>query len=154
MQAHIRRNAEAEVYEPLWRFKAGSLTGQRFDFMVGELGYLTGPPLHTHDAQDDNFYVLEGVLTLQVGEDVLRLGPGDFASVPPGVPHTFDNTDPDQPPVKVINLVTPGGTDAAFRDLAALDAHPDTQGEEAAAAMARHGARMIGPTLGQKLGLV
>lgn len=154
MQAHIRRKDESEVYEPLWKFKAGSLTGQPFDFMVGELRYLTGPPLHTHDAQFDNFFVLEGVLTLQVGNEVYYLQPGEFASVPPGVAHTFDNTDKDQGPIKVINLVAPGGTDAVFKELAELDAHPGTQGEEVAAIIARHGSKMVGPTLGEKLGLI
>lgn len=154
MQVHIRRKDEYEVYEPLWKFMAGSLTGQPFDFMVGELGYLSGPPLHTHETQYDNFFVLDGVLTLQIGDDILYLSPGDFGSVPPGVAHTFDNTDETQGAVKVINLVTPGGTDATFKELAEINAHPDTAGEEVTAIIAKHGGRMVGPTLGVKLGRV
>ena len=49
------------------------------------------------------------MLAVQVGDDVFDLGPGDFATVPPGVPHTFGNIRNDQPPVKVCNLMTPGG---------------------------------------------
>lgn len=151
-EARIVRSSEGEVYERLWKFKHGSLTGGRFDFMVGAVGYLQGPPLHVHRVQDDTLFVLEGVLTVQVGDQVYDLGPGDFATVPPGVPHTFDNTRKDQPPVKVCNLMTPGGFDAQFRDIAALRA---AGGDPAKILELRetHGVSMVGPTLGEKLGL-
>jgi quercetin dioxygenase-like cupin family protein len=150
-EARIVRSSEGEVYERLWQFKQGSLTGGRFDFMVGNIGYLQGPPLHVHDDQDDTFFVLDGVLTVQVGDKVFDLGPGDFASVPPGIPHTFDNTKKDQPPVKVCNLMTPGGLDQQFRDVANATA----SGNQATvdAVRKQHGVTSVGPTLGVKLGL-
>ena len=152
-EARIVRSSEGEVYERLWKFKHGSLTGGRFDFMVGNVGYLAGPPLHVHREQDDTLYVLEGVLTVQVGEELYELGPGDFATVPPGVPHTFDNVKKDQPPVKVCNVMTPGGFDAQFREMAALgEAARDPA--QAARLREKHGVTMVGPTLGVKLGLV
>jgi quercetin dioxygenase-like cupin family protein len=78
-------------------------TGAPFDFIIGNVPYLSGPPLHIHSAQHDTFVVLEGILTVQIGEDVLDLMPGDFASIPPGVAHTFDNIKKDPPPVKICN---------------------------------------------------
>jgi quercetin dioxygenase-like cupin family protein len=150
-EARIVRSSEGEVYERLWRFKHGSLTGGRFDFMVGNIGYLQGPPLHVHDDQDDTFFVLDGVLTVQVGDKVFDLGPGDFASVPPGIPHTFDNTRKDQPPVKVCNLMTPGGLDAQFRDISMVAAGSDPA--KVADVRKQHGVSTVGPTLGVKLGL-
>lgn len=150
-QARIVRKSEGEVYEHLWKFKQGSLTGGRFDFMVGEIGYLAGPPLHVHRDQDDTFFVLEGTLTVQVGDELFDLGPGDFATVPPGIPHTFDNTRKDQPPVKVCNLMTPGGLDAQFRDMSALGKTADPA--KVLELRQKHGASMVGPTLGVKLGL-
>ena len=152
-EARIVRNAEGDVYDPLWLFKHGSLRGGRFDFMVGEIEYLSGPPLHVHREQDDTFFILEGVMAVQVGEEVLDLGPGDFATVPPGIPHTFDNIRKDQPPVKLCNLMTPGGLDAQFRDMAALgDIARDT--ERLIEIREKHGITLVGPTLGAKLGLV
>jgi quercetin dioxygenase-like cupin family protein len=151
-EARIVRSSEGEVYERLWRFKHGSLTGGRFDFMVGNIGYLQGPPLHVHDDQDDTFFVLEGVLTVQVGDKMFDLGPGDFASVPPGIPHTFDNTRKDQPPVKVCNLMTPGGLDAQFRDISAVG-DPTRDPAKVAEIRQQHGVSTVGPTLGVKLGL-
>ena len=42
-EARIVRSAEGDVYEDLWLFKQGSLTGGRFDFMVGNIGYPDSP---------------------------------------------------------------------------------------------------------------
>ena len=152
-QARIVRKGEGEVYERLWKFKEGSLTGGRYDFMVGDIPYLSGPPLHVHHEQDDTFFVLDGVLTVQAGDELFELGPGDFVTVPPGIPHTFDNVKKDQPPVKVCNLMTPGGLDAAFRDYATLG--PGTPDPARIAALhEKYGTDMVGPTLGVKLGLV
>ena len=151
-EARIVRSAEGEVYEDLWLFKQGSLTGGRFDFMVGNIGYLTGPPLHLHREQDDTFFVLEGVLAFQAGDELFDLGPGDFVTVPPGVPHTFDNIRKDQPPVKVCNFMIPGGLDEHFQDMASMgEAAQDSA--EMAALREKHGGTLVGPTLGVKLGL-
>ena len=151
-EARIVRSSEGDVYEQHWLFKHGSLRGGKFDFMVGEVKYLSGPPLHVHRTQDDTFYVLEGVLAVQVGDEVFDLGPGDFATVPPGVPHTFDNIRKDQPPVKVCNLMTPGGLDAQFRDMSLLgEAAGDP--DKVAPLREKHGVTTVGPTLGVKLGL-
>jgi mannose-6-phosphate isomerase-like protein (cupin superfamily) len=152
-EARIVRNSEGEVYEEHWKFKHGSLTGGVFDFMVGTVEYLSGPPLHVHQEQDDTFFVLEGVLTVQVGDELFEIGPGDFATVPPGVPHTFDNVDKDQPPVKAVNLMTPGGIDAQFRDMALL-AEQGGDPEKMAQLRKEYGVTTVGPTLGEKLGLV
>lgn len=151
-EARIVRNGEGEVYERFWKFKHGSLTGGNFDFMVGSIEYLSGPPLHVHEEQDDTFYVLEGVLAVQVGDDVHDLGPGDFASVPPGVPHTFDNIRKDQPPVKVCNLMTPGGLDRQFREVSE-SAGVISDPEESAWIRKKHGITHVGPPLREKLGL-
>jgi mannose-6-phosphate isomerase-like protein (cupin superfamily) len=150
--ARIVRNGDGEVYEQFWQFKHGSLTGGRFDFMVGSIEYLSGPPLHVHEEQDDTFFVLEGVLTVQVGDEVHDIGPGDFATVPPGVPHTFDNIRKDQPPVKVCNLMTPGGLDRLFAETTGPAAQARDP-EEALRIRKKHGITHVGPTLREKLGL-
>jgi quercetin dioxygenase-like cupin family protein len=150
-QARVVRASDGEAYGPGLVFKHGSRTGAPFDFLIVDVGYLTGPPLHVHAEQHDSFYVLDGVLTVQIGDELVDLMPGDFASVPPGVPHTFDNTRKDQPAVKVCNLMTPGGLDE-FLDTA------NTQGAwrdpaQLAALGAKHGSTFIGPPIAAKLGL-
>ena len=37
-----------------------------------------GPPLHVHDF-DEAFYVLEGELTFQLGDEITTAGPGELA---------------------------------------------------------------------------
>ncbi|WP_394827859.1 cupin domain-containing protein [Pendulispora albinea] len=155
VNAHIVRSSEGEAHEGVpWLFKATARHTQgRFDFLVGTVDYFTGPPLHSHREQEDTFYVLEGILTLQVDDETFDLGPGDFATIPPGVAHTFDNIRNDQPPVKAINLMTFGGFDGFLAEEARLrrqSADPATFEELAE----KYGATILGPPLRVKLGLV
>ncbi len=50
-----------------------------------------GPPLHMHPHQEEWFYVMEGEVAFQVGEQRVRLGPGESVLGPRGVPHTFSS---------------------------------------------------------------
>src|SRR4051812_36416027 len=43
-----------------------------------------GPPPHRHRELHDMFYVLDGTLTLRLGDRTIEAGPGSFACVPPG----------------------------------------------------------------------
>lgn len=147
-KAHVTRGSAGKYIYP-WSFKAvGEHTNGMFDFLVGEIEYLSGPPLHTHTEQADTWYVLSGVLKFQAGDEIFDLGPGDFATVPPKVPHTFDNAIADQPPVQVINIMTPSGFDRA------LEAY-NSQGEELDPVEfeQEHGVAVVGPPLRETLGL-
>lgn len=55
-----------------------------------------GPRRHFHERLHEMIYVVEGELTMTLGDEVAVLAPGAFASIPPGVIHTFRN-DSDQP---------------------------------------------------------
>ena len=76
-----------------------------------------GPPAHVHKRLHDMFYVLEGTLTMRVGEDAREVPAGTFVCVPPGVVHTFSN--PGSTPVRFLNFNTPGGWEGYTRDLGA-----------------------------------
>jgi quercetin dioxygenase-like cupin family protein len=87
-----------------------------------------GPPPHRHRRLHDMFYVLDGTLTLRLGDETLELGPGSFVCVPPGVVHTFSN--PGDAPVRLLNFNTPAGWEDYMRDLgAALAAGTPTSQE-------------------------
>jgi quercetin dioxygenase-like cupin family protein len=47
------------------------------------------PPLHSHDHDDEGFYVLDGEVRLHVGPDTICLGPGQCAVAPRDIPHTY-----------------------------------------------------------------
>src|SRR5271165_6183922 len=46
-----------------------------------------GPALHRHHFQDEWFYVIRGEFLVQVGDDTIRLHPGDSALAPRRIPH-------------------------------------------------------------------
>src|SRR3954471_4681196 len=48
-----------------------------------------GPPLH-HHAFDEAFYVLEGELTFQLGDELATAGPGSLTFAPSGSHHTLE----------------------------------------------------------------
>ena len=85
-----------------------------------------GPPPHSHRELLDSFYVLEGTLTVRVGDGEVDAPPGTYVCAPPGVVHTFANRSAG--PVRFLNLNTPGGWEDYVRDLAAAtpaDGPPD-----------------------------
>ena len=48
-----------------------------------------GPPLHLHFEQEEWFYVMEGEVAFQVGDQQLHLKPGESLLAPRRVPHAF-----------------------------------------------------------------
>jgi mannose-6-phosphate isomerase-like protein (cupin superfamily) len=90
-------------------FLARTADTPRFTFAIIEI--VAGRVLesHTHDGEDDAFYILEGEMTFVVeGEDV-PAPPGTFVLVPPDVEHGFRN-DGDVP-VRMLNIHAPAGFD-------------------------------------------
>ncbi len=76
-----------------------------------------GPVPHRHEQLLDSFYVLEGTLTVQLGDHEVEAGAGSYAIVPPGNVHTFANRS--DAPVRMLNLMAPGGFEQYLKDLAA-----------------------------------
>jgi quercetin dioxygenase-like cupin family protein len=138
---------------PGWTWKANGRDNQgRFDFLVAEIAYRTGPPLHTHAAQEDSFYVVEGVLTVQLGDDVVELGAGDFATAPPGVPHSVTNAHADQRACRVAFLMTPGiGFDEYIGQIDQVAGSGDADALEQL--HAQYGVTVVGSPLAERLGL-
>jgi len=48
-------------------------------------------PLHVHHADDEAWYVLEGVLRLRIGDKTYEAGPRSAAFAPKGTPHAYGN---------------------------------------------------------------
>jgi mannose-6-phosphate isomerase-like protein (cupin superfamily) len=51
-------------------------------------------PLHLHHNDDEAWYVLEGTLHLQVGDNEVQAAAGSGVFVPRGTPHTYWNPGP------------------------------------------------------------
>jgi mannose-6-phosphate isomerase-like protein (cupin superfamily) len=101
----------------------------------------TGPPPHVHERMHDMFYVLDGVLTIRLGEEDVELPPGSFACVPPGVVHTFANRGTE--PVRCLNLTTPGGWEHYIRELASLLREGNPASEEIGRVASRYDFRAV-----------
>ncbi len=89
-----------------------------------------GPFLHTHDF-DEAFYILEGELVFQVGDDLVTARAGELAFAPHNVPHTFTNRS--EAPARYLLVITPAGFERYFARMTddppewALQPLPDVQ---------------------------
>ncbi|HUA93213.1 MAG TPA: cupin domain-containing protein [Terracidiphilus sp.] len=78
-----------------------------------------GPPLHMHLNQDEWFYVMEGEVVFQVGDQRAHLKPGESVLAPRRVPHTFSSVAPQS---HLLIAFTPAGKmEQFFLD---AEAHP------------------------------
>jgi quercetin dioxygenase-like cupin family protein len=81
-----------------------------------------GPGLHLHVREDEMYYVLDGELAIQAGDQRFDAGAGAFVFIPRGTPHCLANLADD--PARVLVLFTPAGMERFFQAHAALPPGP------------------------------
>ena len=89
-------------------------TGGAFSLMEELLPRGAEPPPHVHRREDEAFFVLEGALTVRVGDQVFPAEAGSFVFCPRDVPHLL-TVESEQ--VRMLTLVTPGGVESLFVEL-------------------------------------
>lgn len=108
-------------------------------------------PVHSHDDEEEAFYVAQGEATIFLGDDERRLSAGGFAMAPRGMLHAFRLERPD---TVLLLLLSPGPRhEALFRAIGEpAPAHrvpppPDQlpDPDEMAAVAAEYGTRIVGP---------
>ena len=67
-----------------------------------------GPPPHVHDHGDELFYILEGELALQLGDETVDGIAGQLVRIPAGTPHSFAVR---SDTARVLNFYVPGMLD-------------------------------------------
>jgi quercetin dioxygenase-like cupin family protein len=75
-----------------------------------------GPPPHVHSRDDESFFVLEGEVTFQIGDETIVAKPGSFLQGPRGIPHTFRNTG--KSPARMLVYITPAGFENFVKEFA------------------------------------
>jgi mannose-6-phosphate isomerase-like protein (cupin superfamily) len=75
-----------------------------------------GPGPHSHESNEELFYVLEGTMTFLVGERVVDAPRGTFIRIPAGVVHDFRNRS--QARAGTLNVFIPGGFERRVRQWA------------------------------------
>jgi mannose-6-phosphate isomerase-like protein (cupin superfamily) len=116
MKPTIRKPAEGPtiaVVGDVYRFLAvGEDTGGKYALWEATVPPGGGPPPHVHSREEEGFYVLEGEITLFIGDERLLLRAGMFANMPVGTPHTFKNEGGN--PARMLISIAPAGLEKMF----------------------------------------
>jgi mannose-6-phosphate isomerase-like protein (cupin superfamily) len=80
-------------------------------------------PVHRHSHEDEYSFVLEGRMGALLGDDVIYAEAGELAFKPRDQWHTFWN--PDDTPCRILEIISPGGFERFFDELADLMGQPD-----------------------------
>ena len=111
----------------------GDATGGSFSIVEHTLPpRALGSPLHRHANEDEYSYVLEGRLGAQLGGEVVTAGPGEVVRKPRGQEHAFWNACDE--PLHFLEVISPGGFENYFRELAPLLGAGDEAGVQEVAA--------------------
>jgi quercetin dioxygenase-like cupin family protein len=137
----------------LYTWKArGAQTGGEYSLceVRGPAGFAV--PLHSHERENEAFYVASGEVTLVLPDGETRLEEGGFGFAPAGAPHTFRL---DSPEARLLLLITPGaaGHEGMFAEMgepATSDVpHAPPEGAPDFASLgaiaAKHGTTILGP---------
>ena len=117
----------------IYRFLATSEeTGGRYSMFEATVLPGGGPPPHIHRREDETFYVLEGEITFQVGDERRVAKSGTFVHMPIGVLHAFKNET--NQPAKMLISFAPAGLEEMFfevgKDLAEGETPDEPSPEE------------------------
>lgn len=132
---------------PFFRFASGQTDGLLALAEVQLPPLTAGPTLHVHANEDEMFFVLDGVMTVQIDEQLHEIAAGGLAWGSRGIPHAFANRAKD--PLRIMIMWIPGGAEGLFQEmrsyLQVADGAPDQQ--VVAEIQARYGCTHVGPQI-------
>ncbi len=116
--------------------------------LLAERGMAT--PVHRHSREDEVFYVLEGEISVHVGEEVLQAREGDFVWAPRDVGHALCV---ESALARVLVLSTPAGFEQFFFDTGQPATElivpptdtPASDADSLVSALAGYGVEVLGP---------
>ncbi len=83
-------------------------THGQYSLMEQLMPVSAGPPPHVHDHGDEVFYVLDGEMAMQLGDQVVIGSKGQLVRIPAGTTHAFVVT---SETARVLNFYVPAGLD-------------------------------------------
>ncbi len=101
------------VLGDLYTFKANSEeTGNAYALIeiIMQINSVVPPHIHTHE--NESFYIQEGEMEFQLGEETIVATPGTFVHSPKGQPHSFRNIG--EKPAKFLCWLTPSRLEKLF----------------------------------------
>lgn len=92
----------------------GEDTGGQFTIIeVTEPPGMEGP-LHVHHREDEAFWILEGSVTIEIGDTTVEATAGDYAFGPRGIPHRYSVGDEG---CRMLFICTPAGFENLVREM-------------------------------------
>ncbi len=142
----VRTPREVQWMGTTYRF---SLTGEDAQRALGAWESVVpasaGPPRHVHEREDETFFIQSGEVQFWMQARSVELGPGESLFIRRGAEHTFRVLG--ERPARMLTVVTPGGLESFFVDMAEKNLRiPDDMAEVVAIA-ARYGVTFTGPPL-------
>jgi mannose-6-phosphate isomerase-like protein (cupin superfamily) len=146
-QSPATRGQQRWFFGMLAEFKATSAdTGGRYSLLE-----MTAPPglqvpLHIHYGEDEGFYVVEGSITVEVGDATVEVTAGEHAFGPRDIPHRF-TAGPGG--ARMLWVLTPAGFEDFVYDASVPAATPTVPPptvlppEDAAEIVLRHGKELL-----------
>ena len=111
-----------------------------------------GPPLHRHHDEDEFFFILDGEIEVQLGDELSTVGQGAFVWLPCGLPHTVQLVSDS---CRMLAVTAPAGGSARFDAMVAalgedttdvrIPDPMDIDPGHVAAVCAEHGIEIMGP---------
>lgn len=75
-------------------------------------------PLHIHEDEDENNFILEGELSMRIGDAVYMAKAGSYVVAPRGITQHFHNAGNE--PCRFLTTFTPGGAEGFFKEAGEL----------------------------------
>lgn len=118
IQEIIARAGKGPVYRsPIDEVRfliTGEQTGGAFFMAEASIPPGCGNPPHIHSREEETFYVQQGTLTVQVGDNTVTASSGDVVCLPKGIVHSFQNNGSVE--VKALVVAVPGGLEKFFEE--------------------------------------
>jgi mannose-6-phosphate isomerase-like protein (cupin superfamily) len=110
LEPMLTRSGEGEARWWLGRLAEIKVTAEQTGGLLSIVEISEPPnsaaPLHVHHREDEGFWILEGDVTLEVGDATIEAHAGDFALGPRGIPHRYTVGDAG---CRMLFIMTPGG---------------------------------------------
>lgn len=100
-----------------------------------------GIPLHLHRDEDELFYIVDGQVEFQLGDEVMKATAGTAVHFPRNTPHAF--TVVGDMPAKMIMMLTPAGLEKYFEELSQLPPDEPPDMEKVVSISARYGIEFL-----------
>jgi quercetin dioxygenase-like cupin family protein len=102
--------------EQIWIKHASQDSQSQMSVVVVEVPAGSSVPPHTHAQEEESYFMLKGSLVIRIDQETVTLQPGDFAYIPKGTAHGYENVAQD--PAQFLAWSVGGAIDRFFVEMA------------------------------------